>query len=164
MNDIFTSYHVNYRTMAIIPATHFDYQTIVLESGKKLFIKQTPLEIIKVACLDGGASYDGRRAAVMYQTSCHRKVPIPINPSKNIFTFPTHSPSQLQCKWIFYNHVKIIKPYYSSKSLIPQSIITFKDGQQIIVDESYYILEKQMQRTAICILQFASIEKPLMTV
>lgn len=153
MHKILTHYHVNYRTMLLLPARHIDYQTIVLEIDRKLFIKETPLQLIKQACLDGGASYDGRRAAVMYQTHFARKVPIPISTSKKIYTFPTHAPNHFDCHWIFYHHIQYIQPHHDKSNPNIQSMVLFKNGQKLLLEQSYYSLDKQMQRTTMCILR-----------
>ncbi|WP_272435225.1 competence protein ComK [Terrihalobacillus insolitus] len=119
-------------------------------------LKKTALQLIKLACLDGYSTYDGRRIAMMYKTSSRKKVPIPINPELHIFAFPTMSPSQFDCNWIFYNHVQAIKP--TTKKL-SQTIITFKYKEQLALKESYYTIEKQMYRTAVCMLSFSQQNK-----
>ncbi|MDL4841733.1 competence protein ComK [Aquibacillus rhizosphaerae] len=158
MSEIVSNYHVNEHTMALLPATNFEYDTKVLESNRQLFVKKTPIHLIKSACLNGCSTYDGRRSAVTYQTGAQRKVPIPISPSKNLFTFPTCSPNEFNCHWIFYNHVHSIIPYHASHKSVVKSMIIFKNGQKLAMTESYYLLEKQMQRTAVCILQYASFQ------
>ncbi|MDC3418729.1 competence protein ComK, partial [Aquibacillus salsiterrae] len=37
---------------------------------------------------------------------------------------------------------------------LSQSIITFKNEEQLALKESYYVMEKQMYRTATCMLAF----------
>ncbi|MFD1037198.1 competence protein ComK [Virgibacillus byunsanensis] len=155
MTDVLVNYHINNQTMVLQPASHFEYNTIVYEVNRTLFVNKTAIQLIKAACLSGGAAYDGRRTAVMYQTGANRKVPIPISPSKNIFAFPTRSPSKFDCHWIFYNHIESIKPTHTSQKNT-KSIFSFKNGQQLAMNESYYLLEKQMQRTAFCILQYTA--------
>ncbi|WP_138418259.1 competence protein ComK [Aquibacillus sediminis] len=158
------NYHVNERTMALIPAYHIEYDTIVLEAGRQLFVQQPAIQIIKSACLDGYSTYEGRRKAVNYQMGVKRKVPIPICPMKNIFTFPTQAPTDYDCHWIFYHHVQSIEPYSSNEDSTIQSMITFKDGQHLPMKTSHHSLEKQMQRTAICILHFASFQQQRFTI
>ncbi len=144
--------------MALLSASHLDYEVIALEEHQKLFVRKTSIDLIKSACLDGGSTYEGRRTAVTHQTGSKQKVPIPVNPLHHIFAFPTHSPRAHECNWIFYHHVHTIQAHSSPEDASIQSIITFKNGQQLPMEESPYILEKQMQRTAMCILRFT---KPL---
>ncbi|MFT4416537.1 competence protein ComK [Fredinandcohnia humi] len=154
MKKIHTHYEINPLTMALLSVAHLDYFTIVIEKDRQLYVKQTPLQIIKAACLDGGATFEGRQKAVTHLTGAMQKVPIPVNPQNHIFAFPTQSPSAFHCNWIFYHHVKVITPSTETKDTTFQSIITFKNDVQLPMTESHFILQKQMQRTAICILQF----------
>ena len=141
------SYEVNKQTYALIPIAHLEYNTLVLEEKRKIYVKQTPKQIIHESCLKGGASYEGRRKAVMYKTNIQRKVPIPIDPLQDIFAFPTHSPDHFHCHWIFPNHI------LSSASL-PKSryetTITFKNKETITLPISRTSLEKQIHRTSYC--------------
>jgi competence protein ComK len=146
MKEILTTYNVNEETNALTPAFQLDYQTIVLEGKRELFVKQTPLELIKLAAKRGGAEYNGRRTSMTYLTGIHKKIPIPINPQKNIYAFPTTSPNQAHCSWIFFHHVDEIKPTKGNS----RSIIQFKNGREIKMNESLHILEKQMYRTWLC--------------
>ena len=153
MNTIFESYEINQHTLALLPARHIDYETIVLQNHDEWYVRQTPLEIIQRACLEGGSSYDGRRKAVIHFTGAKKKVPIPINPWKNIYAFPTHSPHLFECSWIFQPHIRNISP--SPKD--PQTtVITFYNGKKIEIPISHYSMKQQMLRTATCILRFSS--------
>ncbi len=140
--------------MALLPVAHTDYNTIVFEFNQQLFVKETPWQLIQSSCLENCSTYEGRRAAVMYHMGIKRKVPIPINPSKNLFTFPTHSPTEFECSWIFFNHILEIIQHPSIEKNSLQSIITFKNNQQLPVNVSHYILEKQFQRTGVCRWKF----------
>lgn len=154
MKKVLDYYEVNEDTMALLSVAHIDFCTIVLERNCILYANQSPTKIIKAACIGGFSTYDGRRQAISFHTGSKQKVPIPINPRDNIFAFPTHSPESFECNWIFYNHVRYIKTV-NPPSENRQSIIEFKNGQQITLNESHYILKKQMERTARCILCFS---------
>lgn len=154
MKQIIDQYEVNQNTMALLSVANMDYSTLVLEENQQYYVRKTPIQIIKAACLEGGSTYEGRRSAVSYKTRSQQKVPIPINPKDKIFAFPTHSPKSFHCNWIFYYHVKYISTYKSPGQQNVQSVIAFKNGQPISLYESRYILEKQMQRTAMCIIGF----------
>ncbi|MDX8363776.1 competence protein ComK [Cytobacillus sp. IB215665] len=162
MEKVLLDYEINQSTMVLLPATHCDYDTIVYEQQRQIVIAKTPLQLVKAACLDGGATYEGRRAAVTHLTGSRQKVPIPINPQQHIFAFPTQSPQRFENSWIFHHHIKQIQPYTSSTNTDIQSIITFTYDQQLQMKESHYILEKQMHRTAMCIFQFTSQQRDSM--
>ncbi|MCC3359634.1 competence protein ComK [Bacillus sp. REN16] len=155
MKIIHPTYEVNPLTMAILPAREIEYSAIVKEVHRIIYVRQTPLQIIKAACLEGGATYEGRRKAVTHLTGAIQKVPIPINPRRNIFAFPTHSPTAFECNWIFYHHIKAIVPSQQTSNTT-QSIIQFKNQQELPMTESHYLLEKQYTRTAMCVLQYAT--------
>ena len=154
MKEILPTYDINQQTMLLLPIAHIDYATLVIEQYRQLYVKQTPLQIIKAGCLDGGAEFEGRKKAVTHLTGAIQKVSMPINPLLNIFAFPTHSPTVFHCSWIFYHHVKSILPSQNPKDTKKQSIILFKNGLQLPMNESHYTLNKQMQRTADCVVKF----------
>ncbi|MFS1517107.1 competence protein ComK [Bacillus sp. SCS-151] len=155
MEKVLQEYDINQSTMILLPATHCDYDTIVYEQQQQLAIAKTPLQLVKAACLEGGATYDGRRKAMTHLTGSKQKIPIPINPQYDIFAFPTQSPHRFENSWIFYHHIKSIEPYEAPTNTTIQSIITFTNGEQLQMKESHYIVEKQMQRTAMCIITLA---------
>ncbi|WP_077618275.1 competence protein ComK [Bacillus sinesaloumensis] len=158
MTQILDFYEITPQTRAILAVAEIDYSAIVLEEDRTILVRQTPLQIIKAACLEGGASYEGRRKAVTHLTGAMQKVPIPINPCRKIFAFPTQSPTTFECNWIFYHHIKSISISKSSNPYV-QSIIHFKNNQTLSMNESCYVLQKQYQRTAMCILQFSTTEQ-----
>ncbi|MEH7388615.1 competence protein ComK [Bacillus sp. JJ1521] len=158
MTQIQDFYEINPQTSAILSVAEFEYSAIVLEGDNRIFVRQTPIQIIKAACLEGGASYEGRRKAVIHLTGAIQKVPIPINPRRKIYAFPTHSPTSFECNWIFFHQIKTITlPKIPSPT--NQSIIHFKNNQTLTLNESYYVLQKQYQRTAMCILQYSTPEQ-----
>ncbi len=143
--------------MALLPAAHLDYHTIVLEEDQRLFIRKTPIQLINAACLENGSTYDGRRTSVMHQTGFKRKIPIPFKPSKGIYTFPSHSLTDLQCSWIFYKHIRKMIQYQSPERPTIKSIIIINNGKQLPMNVSHFTLEKQMQRTLTCIYMFSNL-------
>ncbi|QOY37175.1 competence protein ComK [Anaerobacillus isosaccharinicus] len=149
--QILENYEISQKTIALIPAAHMEYATIAIEADQLYYIKKFPLQLIDRACLKGFSSYDGRRKAVGYQLGIRHKVPIPISPHEQIYAFPTHSPTQFDCFWLFYQHVRTVKPCPKTNGVN----VTFKTGQQLSIPVSYYTIEKQLQRTAQCIVRFS---------
>ncbi|GGH88638.1 competence protein ComK [Pullulanibacillus pueri] len=152
--DVFGSYEITLDTVAILNARDIDYHTVVLEpNDNQVHVKKRPLQLIKAGCLDGGASYNGRREAVIHEL-CPRKrwnkVPIPVYPQEGIYAFPTHSPDDEYCYWIFYHHVKTIIPHPTNRK---KSIVLFKDRKKPLhVKVSYSSLYRQYVRTSHCIM------------
>ncbi|WP_078543595.1 competence protein ComK [Litchfieldia alkalitelluris] len=156
MHVILNNYQINHDTMSLLPIAHIDYSTHVIERTREFFVKQTALQIIQSSCIIGGSTFNGRRQAMFYMTGAKQKTPIPVFPNLNIIAFPTESPNNFECKWIFCNHVLKIKPNLGPTRTTHPSIIIFKNGQEILMTESYYLLQKQFERTARCILQLST--------
>lgn len=152
--QILDHYEVNKNTMALLSVAHPDFDSIALEPRFELSIRKPPLPLIKHACLEGGSSYEGRRAAVIYQTGVKHKVPIPINPLEQICAFPTHSPKEFECAWIFPNHVRQVTPYILHNQP-HQTKIIFQNLTHIILPVSYYTIEKQIQRSSYTMIRFS---------
>lgn len=148
MKDILSHYSIHPNTMALLPSNHLDYDTIVKEPDRDIYVKQKPIELIKQACLDRFATYEGVREAVQHNTGFKRKIPIPINPYLNLYFFPTHATNHIDCCWISYYHVLRIEKHHTYH---PSSNIIFKNGENLFLDVSPYILKKQMDRTLVCV-------------
>ncbi|MEC5271730.1 competence protein ComK [Caldifermentibacillus hisashii] len=147
MKQIHPHYPIHRNTMALLPANQIDYHSIAIETNKQLYVRQTPLEIMKQACLERFTTYDGIRKAVYKRMKFKRKVPIPINPFVNIYFFPTHAMDDYNCHWISYYHVLRVINNKNPQANNPSSTILFKNGQHLDIDVSSYILRKQMRRT-----------------
>lgn len=145
---ILEDYIINENTQALLPARQIDFDTIVIEKGRKIKVRKTSLELIKAACYNEWSTYEGRRQAVIHHTNFKRKVPIPINIRKGNYFFPTHSPTSIYNKWFSYQHInEIIK----HPSKLTKTIITFYNGMELCVNIPFNVLDKQMQRTFECI-------------
>lgn len=140
---IMDQYHVNKETIAFLPARKIEYNSVVIEGGNTYYIKKTPFQLMKAACLAHWSSYEGRRKAVLKKTNYLRKVPIPISITKQIYAFPTHSPTQFDCNWIFFNHILKITKCKDTND----TIVTFKNFRQLRINVSRHSLETQFHRT-----------------
>ncbi|WP_153461713.1 competence protein ComK [Sediminibacillus terrae] len=156
MEKVQKDYKINKQTMALLTACQLEYETIVMERNRQLYIKRPPLQLIKNACLNAGSSYDGRRSAVIHHTGSKKKVPIPVSPENNIFAFPTCSPDTIPCHWIFLEHIFDIKSAPKKEETAVQSIIVFHNGMQLRLTESKRVLEKQFQRTMFANIKLSS--------
>jgi competence protein ComK len=143
---------INENTKILLPIAHAEYATKIVNVDGEVLSKKTPLELIREACIEGGATYKGRKDAVQNLFNISHRVPIPIAPERGIYAFPTHSPKQWQNKWIFYFHIKHIYPVEVNKVML-----VFTDGGRMELDLSYHTLEKQRQRTSQCIVKFSHV-------
>ncbi|HHY22162.1 MAG TPA: competence protein [Bacilli bacterium] len=144
------SYLINVRTMALESIAHEKYGTRVYEKGGEWFyVKERPLELIKAACIEGGASYEGRTDAVRYRMNHRNKLVVPISPSNGIIALPTHSSKSFDCSWLMLVHVRTIISIKNKKTRI-----VFCDGQELDLDVSSYVIETQMNRASRCFMVF----------
>lgn len=140
------NYDINEHTIALIPAKQIEYETLVMEADAIYKVKLDPLTLIKNACDADYCTYDGKRHAVTKNTGYSRKVPIPISIINEIFAFPTHSPTDYECHWFFFNHINHIQKDPSTK----HTRVTLKNKQELTLPISFNIFKKQYERTLSC--------------
>lgn len=145
MIKIKEKYVINKETLALLPAGDIEYNTVVIENDKKLFVQQTSLQIIKASCLEDWSTLEGKQKAVMHHTGFRKKLPIPLNIHKGIYFFPTHSKNSIHNSWIAFHH--IIKFVKLKKD---ETEIYFKNNKHLTLQISSKLIEKQMERTFNC--------------
>ncbi len=121
------------------------------EGTKQIFIRKSPLEIIRTACFHNWCTYEGRRRAVTHHTNFKQKIPIPINTHKGIYFFPTHSPNHIDNHWISFQPILHITNQQTNGQAPKETMITFTNDSKLKLNISKYILENQMRRTFECI-------------
>ncbi len=127
--------------MALFPMYNPVYQSSILEYHQTVTREEKPFDIIKENCLHYGSSYHGRIASVQHHLNFKQKTPIPIQPTKEIYSFPTQSATSFDCIWLFFHAIKHIenRKHHSS--------ITFTNGECVNIETSYYTIQKQYNRT-----------------
>lgn len=146
MKEILEDYSINKKTAAIMPAYEIEYESIVVEENEIYHVKKHPFKLIQENCLKNGASYDGRRRSIIYLTGFSRCVPVPINPRQDIFAFPTHSPKNDKCSWLFFRHLDRIKKTKDKK----QTILQLNNEKSLPIDISFHTLANQNFRIFVC--------------
>lgn len=141
--------HVGSNTMAVLPVWDVYYNALIKDRIKgDIYVKETPLEVIQKGCLGGYATYEGRKKAVQILLGYTQKPPIPVVPFLNIFAFPTASPTQFDCIWLFPTHI------YETAVHKGHIQVIFKNGETVNVPISVHTYSKQMERTSHCMTQF----------
>lgn len=161
MHTVIPSYHINRKTVALIPGMSTDYDTVVIKENGTKYVSQTALQMIHDTCQrDDWTTYEGRRQSVVDQTNFVKKTPIPASIRNGIYLFPTHSPTHMDNHWIASRHVlsmrKAPRKHHSKQ---PQSVIVFKNGQTLTINVSLHTLHKQMQRTFECMFRIEGMQK-----
>ncbi|MBR1718128.1 MAG: competence protein ComK [Bacilli bacterium] len=132
-------YEINSKTMAIIPIT--SKVSHIIEEDNEFFINQNSFDIVDKSCKYFGSSYEGRHIGTISMLGISYKTPILVEETQNIITFPTLTPRDEKCCWIFLNK---IEKYMKNDKL---SMIQFKNGYTINLDISYGSLENQILRS-----------------
>lgn len=136
--------------MAIEPNYNDIYQSKILDYFKgDIFVKAPPFNVLQGGCLDGGSDYDGRRNYTLLSFDYEKKTPVGVMPYQKIYAFPTESPENHSCVWIFLAHYKSAKKISKKKTEI-----TFQNDTKLVVPISKEALLKQVQRTSHCANQF----------
>ncbi|MGR3765909.1 competence protein ComK [Rossellomorea sp. NS-SX7] len=138
-------------TMAIYPAYHERYQSVILnQSGNHIFSKRPVMDLLDDVCMRNGASYDGRVKAVKHVLPYFRKTPVIISEDPYILAFPTMSPQHYECTWLFCYHIEKF-------SLINgKTYVNFKNGSLLEVSCSVKVLQTQLERASATLTYFAS--------
>ncbi|WP_462408929.1 competence protein ComK [Neobacillus sp. Marseille-QA0830] len=137
-------YEINSCTMFLFP----------VEYGSKIFSQIAevedeyvspikPLDIVKRSCDYFGVDYESRKKGTRQLIGYSRKIPIVIEPSNQIFFFPTTSPNRPECIWISHEYVenyRRIGPH--------ETLITFRNKSSHLFPVSFSTIEGQMLRTS----------------
>lgn len=146
-------YRISAKTLAIIPHYDLSYQAKVIETEQEVLSTETPLTIIRENCIHYGASYEGRKQSVRHHLDFHQKTPIPIHPPRHMYAFPTKAAKSYDCCWILFEQVSRI----TSQDDPGKSIIHFKNGHTLHLNESVYSMKKQYDRTGMCAVVFQTL-------
>jgi|SRR5690625_3240948 len=134
--------------MAIIGENTGYYRTKIIEEDKVKHSPHSPLQILDHNCIINGASLEGRSHTVRKILRSKTKLPIPIQPKKGIYMFPTISMKNTNCVWISYFHVK------NHEDRDKKTYIQFENNKHFYVNTSANQFDRQMKRTSQVIAYF----------
>jgi competence protein ComK len=117
--------------------------TQVFEAEDEFISPFKPLDIVKNSCEYYGCDYESRKKGTSHIIGYSRKLPIAIEPTYNIFFFPTTSPTRSDCSWISYDFVKEY-----CRVAPQQTLITFQNNQTHLFASPYSTIETQVLRTS----------------
>lgn len=112
------------------------------------YIMQDSLKIIKEACIYYGSSYQGRVSSVKELFNRKQNPPIPIDPKRGIYAFPTRSPRHHNNIWVLTTNIKTIEQRDRF------SIIYYNNGKTLVVQLSKYQVDKVLACLYKCYLHF----------
>ncbi|WP_258000401.1 competence protein ComK [Bacillus sp. Marseille-P3661] len=115
----------------------------ILEVEGEFIINLKPTTIIDRSCKYFGSSLKGRLEGTRELTGITYKPPIAIDPTNEIYMFPTVSPYKDTCAWIAHSYI------LNYHTVAPEkTIITFTNHQSIILNVSKGSFENQLNKTA----------------
>lgn len=144
--EVKSSYELTPLTLALLVEDNDDgsYITCVQEMNTKYYTTASPTKIIKYACEYFGSSFKGRTEGTTKVCQIAYKVPIVVDPTSDMYFFPTASPQNKQCAWIAHSHIESHRPINNTKACE----IEFINGQKITLDVSYGQIVNQILRTS----------------
>lgn len=133
------SYLLDERALAIKPIFTGHYQSEIFTTHGIYYSKLKPTELLNLACLNYFSTKKGRMHASTILLGYAIKPPFMIS-SKGFGVFPTASPNNPNCVWIFNQRIEI---QVITKT---ESVVTFMNGTSITVKASKHIIDKQNHR------------------
>lgn len=143
---VISDFEVNPYTMAIVGekiSKEMPVYTRVIEVEDEFLVKMKPSMVMDRSCKYFGSSLKGRQEGARELTGITYKVPIAVDPTNEIYMFPTISPYKDTCAWLSHTY---ILDYQSAGS--EKTIVTFTNNKSIILDVSKGSFENQLNRTA----------------
>jgi competence protein ComK len=135
-------YVITYETMMLETADHPEYLTKITDQQKGIVYSKHPAKtLINESALTNNHSIKGHIEIVKNKYPRMKKIPLMINSSYSVIMIPTTSPSSLKCKWL--NYIQIDDYDIEDKK---RTFIKFKNGEEIVLPVSYYVLDKQMSK------------------
>jgi competence protein ComK len=133
------SFLLDERALAIKSIFTGDYRSEIFSTHGIYYSKLTPKKLLNKACVNYLSTKKGRMQAATILLGYSRKPPFIISPNE-FGVFPTASPDNPDCVWIF-GHRFEVKEVTKN-----ESIVTFVNGTAIKVKASKNIIDNQNRR------------------
>lgn len=141
-----SDFEVNPYTMAVVGEKISKEQPVysrVIEVEDEFLVKMKPSMVMDRSCKYFGSSLKGRQEGARELTGITYKVPIAVDPTNEIYMFPTISPNKDTCAWLSHSYILDYQTAGPEKT-----IVTFTNHKSIILDVSKGSFENQLNRTA----------------
>lgn len=134
-------YEIDLSTLMLIGIDNEN--TKVITENDEFIIKESCRKIVDNSCKFFGSSLLDRIKATNRLVNMASKTPILIEETRNMIFFPLKSTREKNNIWISFNHLdKYIKEDNNT-------VFKFKNGKQITINFSYYIVDNQVTRSLI---------------
>lgn len=148
-------YEIKKTTLAVMRCHHVEYQTLILDEEGEFLTSKSPERLFEEACLKHGSSYEGRKQAVVHMLKYWKRTPFAISPFHGIYVFPTASPRDFDCVWLFSQRILCFIPHPANDE---HSVVKFRNGQELVVKVRANFLKSQYARTGACFLMFGPLD------
>lgn len=132
-------YEIDLSTLMLIGLD--DVSTKVVTADNEFIIKESCKKIMDNSCRFFGSSLTDRIKATNRLVNMASKTPIVVEESRNIIFFPLKSTREKNNIWISFNN---LDTYTKDGN---KTILIFKNGKQISLNFSYYIIDNQVTRS-----------------
>ena len=142
-----STYLISNQTMAIISINQEHYHSLILEPDKKIVTVKKPIQILHESCIVAGSTFNGRRLAIKEMLGTDKKLPVPVDSERGIYIIATSAVKNEECAWVSYSHIQ----KFQDKDY--QTLITFRNGYELLVDTSRKSFEQLYYRTSNIVVQ-----------
>jgi len=132
-------YEIDLSTLMLIGLN--DISTRIVTMDNDFVVNQNCREIINNSCKFFGSALTDRIKITNRLINISSKSPIIIEESRNIIFFPLKSTREKCNIWISFNN---LEKYFKDKN---NTIFEFKNGKNISIQFSYYIIDNQVTRS-----------------
>ena len=132
-------YEIDLSTLMLIGLD--DLSTRIVTTDNDFIIKESCKKIIDNSCRFFGSSLTDRIKSTNRLVNMASKTPIVVEESRSIIFFPLKSTREKNNIWISFNN---LDTYTKDGN---KTILIFKNGKQISLNFSYYIIDNQVTRS-----------------
>ena len=132
-------YEIDLTTLILIGID--DTSTKIVTTDSDFIINESCKKIMDNSCKYFGSSLTDRIKSTIRLVNMASKTPIVVEESRNIIFFPLKSTREKNNIWVSFNNLD----KYSKNG--NKTILIFKNGKQISLNFSYYIIDNQITRS-----------------
>ncbi|WP_217586432.1 competence protein ComK [Lentibacillus saliphilus] len=135
-------YLISRNTKAILAHDSPYYKARIFEREEPENVIKSPQVILEENCIIYGSSLHGRRESVKKLLGLKYKVPIPVDPKKDVFFFPTAASRNKDCVWLAYYQIQNFREEGDRLK------VQFLDGTCLLINVSLHAFSQQYLKTA----------------
>lgn len=140
------NYQINHETMAIVSVMHYEYNTIVYELEREIYVKEPPNTIIRNAFKKTSQSLAATEQYVEKQFNFIQRKPVFFGWNIPYFFFPTTGKRDPHICWLAPRFIESYKSYKENN--VTSTEVTFKNKATLTIEGlSKHTMDQQYNRT-----------------